>query len=99
MSKAVEVVPIPLHPIIQFSFNKDPTDSLTQKLDTILKKLLNEKKSTNPSTMPAAPPIPVDLKCMDSQNEKYTNLEILFVPPFLFIVHHCHRCINNYLLF
>ena len=77
--------------------NKDPTDSLTRKLDTILKNSSTRKKPTNPSTMPAAPPIPVDLNCMDSQ--KYTNLEILFVPSFLFIVHHCRLCINNYLLF
>ena len=76
--------------------NKDPTNSLTRKLDTILKKLLNEKK-IDKSFYNAAPPIPVDLNCMDSQ--KYTNLEILFVPSFFFIVHHCHLCINNYLLF
>ena len=87
--------------------NKDPTDSLNRKLDSVLKKLLklkeNKVKSTNPFSIPVGhPTLEVeDLNSMDSQ--KFTNQEIPLDPLLLSvsIIHLCHLyCyINNYLLF
>ena len=76
---------------------KDLTDSLNRKLDSVLKKLLKENKSTNPLLIPVGHPTLEDLNFMDSQ--KSTNQEIPLDPLFLSIIHLCHLYINNYPLF
>ena len=80
--------------------NKDPTDSLNRKLDSVLKKLLklkeNKIKSTNPFSIPVGHPTLEDLNSMDSQ--KSTNQEIPLDPLLLSIsiIHLCHLYINNF---